>query len=149
MDKVLLIDETGRVLETIDREKELAIPEISGLDLNNIKDGENVFSGKYKSEYLDFLKISRDINILSKIKYINLFDIDNIILELKTSEKIYIGNISDLEYKFNFLQTILKDVKKKNIQVKSIEFNKGENPVVITDDGENFLDEDVDGKIGE
>lgn len=144
MNKLMLIDNDGYVLETRNRGEKIDLVEISGLELNNVKEGEEIFQGKLSDEYIEFIEVAKNKNYLAKMKYINFSDMDNIVVELKTSEKIHFGNVNDLAYKLDFLEKILKDTKSKKVKIKRIELNKGENPVVVTHD--NIVEEIEENK---
>lgn len=130
-DELLLIDISGSFLETKKREEGINLPEISGLDIRN---KSKIFQGKYSSEQIEFIKLCHEKKYLNKMKYINFSNMDNIVVELNSKEKVHFGNINNLDYKLDFLDEILKDTKRKKISVKRIELNKGNNPIVITNE---------------
>ncbi len=130
LDSYAYIDRDSRVLYIGNKLYKQKKPEIFGLKLSNIKEGKNIFTKENKDE-LNLLRLLDDKNWEDKIKYINLYDSDNLVLELVNGEKIYFGNFSNLEYKLDFLEEILADAKSKKIKIKSVDFNKGENPIVV------------------
>lgn len=143
MNKNMLIDENGRILETRNSGEEVDLADISGLELNNIQEGHQIFQGKLAEEQIEFIEISNKKKKLNQMKYINFSDMNSIVVEMKTSEKVYFGNVNDLDYKLDYLDVILKDTKSKKKNVKRVEFNKGENPVVVTED---HVEEEITGE---
>lgn len=131
LDSYVYMDGEGRILYIGNKLYKQKKPEFFGLKLSNLKEGENIFTDKQVFE-LSLLNMIEKYRLEEKIKYINLYDMDNIVFQLSKDEKVYLGQADDLAYKINFIEEILKDAEKKEIKIKSIDFTKGTNPVVIT-----------------
>ena len=128
------IDEEGYILSIGEKNGEIKLPQIFGLDLINLEAGENLFEQLEDDNVMDFIVLSKQAKLLSLMKYINFSDNNNIRIELNNGIKIVFGPIDNIKYKLNFLLKILEDVEKKGIDVKQILLNKGENPIIVTDD---------------
>ncbi len=56
------------------------------------------------------------------MKYINLYDDNNIKIELIDGIKVAFGPLDNVKYKLSFLYEIIKDMEKKEVTVKQIFF---------------------------
>ncbi|QQY80540.1 cell division protein FtsQ [Keratinibaculum paraultunense] len=127
------IDEEGNVLSIKEKKAQSKLPQIFGIELIDVIPGENLFSDD-RQAHKEFLKLSKQMDLLKLMKYINFSDNDNINIELISGIKVAFGPLDNVKYKLSFLYEILKDLDKKDITAKQILLNKGENPVVIIDD---------------
>ena len=132
MGEYAYIDEEGRVLYIGKKLVKKNLPELFGLELDNLKEGQYIFTAKTRDEEA-LLKAIRSEKLVGQIKYINMYDLENLVLELNTGEKIMLGSIDNLGYKLEFMKKILKDTKSKKQKVKQISFTKGSNPIVVTE----------------
>ena len=129
---LVYIDDEGRILNIKEKEGELEFPQIFGLDLVNLEIGDFLFEEDERK--LDFLKTGKRNGSLKEMKYINFAKEENIMLELKNGTKVAFGPLENAEYKLSFLVEILKDVEKKDLKVKQILMNKGDNPIIVVED---------------
>jgi cell division protein FtsQ len=129
---LVYIDEEGCILNIEEKSGEINLPQIFGLDLVNLKIGDFLFKGE--EEKLDFLRIGKSNNTLKQMKYINFSSEENTMLELKNNIKVAFGPLDNVKYKLSFLNEILKDIDKKELKVKQILMNKGDNPILVVED---------------
>src|SRR5690606_13758469 len=95
--------------------------------------GDNVFH-KVKIENIEqFIGIAEQLGLLEKMKYIDFSDEKNITFQINENTNVAFGDLDNVKYKLDFLIKILEDLAKKDIKAKQIFFNKGENPVIVTD----------------
>ncbi len=128
-----LIDKEGYVLAIERDSKNLKLPKIIGLDQIEIEVGDNVFH-KVKIENIEqFIGIAEQLGLLEKMKYIDFSDEKNITFQINENTNVAFGDLDNVKYKLDFLIKILEDLAKKDIKAKQIFFNKGENPVIVTD----------------
>lgn len=129
----VFIDEEGCILNIEEKKGEINFPQIFGLDLVNLEIGDFLFNNGDEGK-LDFLKIGKDSKLLKQMKYINFSKKENTMIELNNGTKIAFGPLDNVEYKLSFLSEILKDIEKKELKVKQILMNKGDNPIIVVDD---------------
>lgn len=129
----IYIDEEGNVLSIKEKKAQSELPQIFGIELVDVVPGENLF-GDDRQAYKEFLKLSKQMDLLKLIKYINFSDDNNINIELIDGIKVAFGPLDNVKYKLSFLYEILKDLNRKEITAKQIILNKGDNPVVVIDD---------------
>ena len=129
----ITIDDEGHTLDISDIKKE-NIPTIVGLKIENENEGDNMFS-RIKSELdMEFIKESHAIGILKKMKEINMSDTDNINIILNDGIGVAFGTLDNVIYRLSLLNEVLKDIEKKEIPCTMIIMNKGENPIIITEE---------------
>ena len=126
----IILDEEGYILDNIDDKNE-KLTEIIGLNIKNKAIGENAFVDNKEELKVKFIRQLQELNIMSKLKYIDIEDDMNInILSFDNIEVVF-GTINNVEYKLNMLDNVFKDIEKKDLNVKMILMDKGENPVVV------------------
>lgn len=131
----IILDEEGYILDNIDSKNE-KLTEIVGLNIKNKTNGKNAFVDNEDEEKVKFIRQMEELDMLSKIKYINIEDDSNInILSFDGIEVIF-GTIDNIEYKLNMLDKVFQDIGKKELNVKMILMDKGDNPIVVLEDEE-------------
>lgn len=130
----IYIDEEGNILSIKEKRDQETLPQIFGIELVDVTPGQNLFSGEERQAYREFVTLSKQIDLLRLMKYINLSDNANIKIELIDGIKVAFGPLDNVKYKLSFLYEIIKDVEEKGTAVKQILFNKGDNPVVVIED---------------
>ena len=130
----VFIDEEGYVLKIEEKKGSLELPQVFGLEIVDLQIGDCLFKGVKGSGNLDFLTLGKELKILKQMKYINFSKEDNTMLELNNGIKVAFGPLNNVKYKLSFLSEILKDIEEKELVVKQILMNKGENPVIVIDD---------------
>lgn len=134
IDKYILIDKEGYTLEYRNKTEELEYPDISGIEINNVKEGQNLFQGKYLKDQSQFLDLLIKNSLLNKIRYINFSDMNDIVLELEMGEKIFLGNLNSMDEKLIFLNKTLKNLEEKEIKASKIELRDPSKAIVSKDD---------------
>ena len=129
----IILDEEGYILDNVDNKNE-KLTEIVGFKIKNKSKGENVFIDEAEDLKVKFLKKAEDLKILSKFKYVNMEDDENISMLSFDNMEVVFGTIDNVEYKLNMLDKVFKDIKEKKIDVKMILMDKGENPIVVLED---------------
>jgi len=133
LNSIALIDKEGQVLAIERDSNNLQLPKIIGLGEIEIEVGDNVFN-KVKIENIEqFIDIANQLDLLSKMEYINFSDTKNITFRINEGTNVAFGYLDNVKYKLDFLIKIFEDLDKKGIKAKQIFFNKGENPVIVTD----------------
>ena len=127
------IDEEGYILSIEKSDEEVELPQILGLELNNLEVGNNLFDALNKDNINEFIVISDQSKLLSLMKFINFSDNNNMIIELKNGIKVAFGPLGNVKYKLSFLNKILEDIEVKKINAKQILLNKGGNPIIVID----------------
>ena len=130
----IYIDEEGNVLSIKEKKVQGELPQIFGIELVDVIPGENLFDDEDRQAYREFIKLSKQRDLLKLMKCINFSDNNNIDIELIDGIKVAFGPLDNVKYKLSFLYQILKDLDKKEITAKQILLNKGENPIVVIDD---------------
>ncbi len=128
------IDEEGYVLKMEERKGDTVLPQVFGLELVDLQVGDCIFDSVEKSGNLDFLNLGKETKLLEQMKYINFSNEENTMIELNNGIKVAFGPLNNVKYKLSFLSKILKDIEEKELVVKQILMNKGENPIIVIDD---------------
>ncbi|MBU5669086.1 FtsQ-type POTRA domain-containing protein [Peptoniphilus sp. MSJ-1] len=132
----LLVDEEFRILENSDSKSENLI-NLIGLNVEDPQPGKYILNFKEDEEKKNLLIELKnpDYKLQGNIKDIELLDsiatfvtIDGI--------KIEFGSYSNISYKLKMLSLILEDIKNTDKNALTIQMEKGENPILITDDSE-------------
>lgn len=132
----LLVDEEFRILENSDSKSENLI-NLIGLNVEDPQPGKYILNFKEDEEKKNLLIELKnpDYKLQGNIKDIELLDsiatfvtIDGI--------KIEFGSYSNISYKLKMLSLILEDIKNTDKNAVIIQMEKGENPILITDDSE-------------
>lgn len=137
----IYIDEEGYVLSIEERDDNVELPQIHGVELRGVKVRDNVFEILDLNNMTEFILLGEKAGLLSSIRYIDCGDKNNIIIGLKDGIKVAFGPLHNVKYKYSFLHHILEDIENEDRDVKQILFNKGDNPVVITGNQQGELHE--------
>ena len=128
-----MIDNEGHVLEIVDERYE-NLPSFIGFDIKNIKPGEHILKDDQNQDITGFIENKDILNVVSKISYINYNPTSKEInIELFNGIGVAFGPLDNVEYKLRVLDKLLIDIEKKQIPCKMIIMNKGDNPIVVTE----------------
>jgi cell division protein FtsQ len=127
------IDDDGYILSIEGKKGETQLPQIFGLELVDLEAGENLFDKLEGNDIRDFIVFSEQAKLLQLMKYINFSDNNNTKVQLNNDIKVAFGPLDNVKYKLSFLSKILKDIEKKDLDVRQILFNKGDNPIIVID----------------
>ncbi len=127
------IDYEGYILNIEEKNGNIDLPQIFGLDFLDLEVGGNLFEQLDDNGIKEFIVLSNQSNILKFMKYINFSDSNKVMIELNNGIKVAFGTLDNIKYKLSFLYNILEDIDKKNLNVKQILLNKGKNPIIVTD----------------
>lgn len=130
----LIIDNEGNILDLKDDENE-NLPMIIGLEIDNKILGDNIFSDMEFDLKVEFIKEGYDIGLLNQIKQIDMENIDSINIKTYDDINIAFGNLNNVRYKLNLLDSTLDYIKDEEISCTMILMDKGENPIIVTDEG--------------
>lgn len=127
----MLIDNEGYILEFVDSKNE-NLPTLVGFDINNVIPGDNIYKFESGKELEELLSMDNHI-ILSKISEIIYESKDDINIIVNNGISVAFGPLDNVKYKLRYLNEILIDIEKRQLPVKMILMNKGENPILVTD----------------
>lgn len=130
-----LMDIDGYILDIVE-ERAIDLPLLIGIDIENSKVGSNISELIEREEKLEFIKEGHAIQLLNKIKDIDMEDYNNINIELIGGITVAFGTLDNVEYKLRILNEIIKDVEEKQILCKMILMNRGDNPIVVVEEEE-------------
>lgn len=130
---VAYIDIEGYILNIEENTGNILLPEIKGLDLESVEEGSSIYQEVSMEDMEEFILYSENLDILELMKEVDVSNKDNIIIYLKDGKLVAFGPLNNVKYKLSFLNGILDDIEKKGLEVKKILFDKGENPVIVTD----------------
>lgn len=130
----LIIDDEGNILDLKDDENE-NLPTIIGLEIDNKLPGDNIFSEVEIGLKVEFIQVANSIELLSKIRQIDMGNIDSMSIKLFDDINIAFGNLNNVRYKLNLLDSTLKYIEAEDISCTMILMDKGENPIIVTDEG--------------
>lgn len=133
---IVYLGKNGEVLSVIEKEKDnknSKAPYIEGFKLKNVTIGKTL---KYQNknidskEYIDFISGISKEEIYKLIKKIKIESDGNVIIEVKDDFEIKLGKFNDMEYKLKLLEEVIKDLNKKKVKFKLIDFTRGKRVVV-------------------
>lgn len=126
----LLIDKEGYILEQIENKRE-DLPLIIGLEVNNIRPGDNLFSRIKFEKAVEFINEIYECGILKNTTEISMELFDDINIILNDGITVAFGTLDNVKYRLSLLDEVLKDISKNGTNCKSIIMNKGENPILV------------------
>lgn len=130
----VLLDKEGYVLELSD-EQVANSPIFLGFELSDIKVGESIFEKDKNINLYDFFLDDEIYNIITNMSAIIYNKKENTInIDLNSGIGVAFGPLDNVKYKIRLLDKILVDIEKKQIKCKMIIMNKGDNPILVTDD---------------
>lgn len=127
----VLIDSEGYILDFVDVKNE-NLPTLIDFEINNVIPGDNIYKFDRGKELEELLSMDNHI-ILSKISDIIYESDDNINIVINNGINVAFGPLDNVKYKLRYLNEILIDIEKRQLPVKMILMNKGENPILVTD----------------
>ncbi|WP_235860740.1 cell division protein FtsQ/DivIB [Peptoniphilus porci] len=142
----LLVDEDFRILENSKKKADNLI-NLSGFNLEDQKPGNYILKNKEDEEKKALLlEIKKDkYSLNGNIKEIELMD-SIATFTTVSGIKIEFGSYNNTAYKLKMLSLILDDIKKTNKNAVIIQMEKGESPILITNDeneGDNKNNKEV------
>lgn len=140
----LLIDDEFRILENSDSKSENLV-NLIGLNVEDPKPGNYILNFKEDEDKRNLLlEIKKpEYRLHGNIKAIELLDS---ISNLMTIDgiKIEFGSYSNISYKLKMIHLILEDINNTGKRAVTIQMEKGENPILITEDSENDISKNKD-----
>lgn len=128
-----IIDIEGYILKQTDVSDD-NLPIILGLNIYDVSIGDNLFNTIDDEYLIDFFKEGDRLDLLRRIESVDLEYRNNINILLKDGIDIAFGKLDNVEYRLRLLDEILRDIEEKEINVEKILMNRGEHPVIITED---------------
>lgn len=89
---------------------------------------ENI--GNNRKKMIELFSYIQKSDTKKYIDYMEMSNLKEIVILLKTGEKVYLGSIEYGDYNYKFFEEIFSDLKKKNKDFISIDFTKGKRAVV-------------------
>jgi cell division protein FtsQ len=127
----ILIDNEGYVLDIVEDEN-VHLPVFIGFNINEVQPGSNIILNEEGRLLEDFFNDDEINYIVNKISEINYLDKDNVNINLNNGIGVAFGPLYNVKYKLRLLDKILLDIENKQIPCKMIIMNKGENPIIVT-----------------
>ncbi|MCR2042890.1 cell division protein FtsQ/DivIB [Anaerosalibacter massiliensis] len=136
MESYVYSDDEGIILRIESEADTKKIPAIKGIDIERpkVKDEVIVKNDRDLNNLKEIIQTADEFKLLHQIESINLSKKENINIELRNGIKVAFGPSNNVKYKLRYLYSILEDISKKDLNCKYIYFNKGENPIIVTDD---------------
>lgn len=128
-----VIDLEGYILKEVDK-PDNKLPIILGLNIHGLGRGDNLFNSIDNEELIVFLEEADRLDLLSQIESIDLKSLNNIDILLKSGIDITFGKLDNVEYRLRLLDEVLKDIKEREVKVEKIIMDRGEHPIIITED---------------
>lgn len=147
--KIIYIGKNAEVLSVVDKKKEVETPLIEGLTVDG---AEPLKLLKFKNKKIDsnefsaFVKGASQSEVYKLIEKITVEGENNVTIHTKNGAKIVFGKLDNSEYKMKFLAEVLKDLNKKKVKFKLVDFTKSKRVVVekMTKEDLEKLDEEKD-----
>lgn len=128
----LLVDKEGYILEIRDSQVE-GLPIFKGFNIEDYS-RDNILDEVEVKKLESFIIDEDTADIVSKMSEIVYEDDYNIKINLINGISVAFGQLNNVKYKLALLNDILTHVEENQINTDTILMNKGENPVIITDD---------------
>ena len=133
-DKYQKIDKYGYVLsEEDERDPDLLI--LENINKKKFNLGSNFYQELGSQEIKSFFGEIDELNLFTRINKIDFEDKDNIEIIID-GKIIHFGNLYDSSYKVKLLNEVLIDIEDKKLDYKEIRMNRGDNPIIILNDGD-------------
>ena len=118
----LYLDEEATVVEVIPIEKTKSLPEIKGIKFKAFSLGKALeIEDKRQLEAFNKLYMaikvsdkSDNFKILKNLKYVDLSDLHNVLINLESRISINLGDLNDLSYKIDFMKKDLGFISKED-----------------------------------
>lgn len=127
----ILTDIEGISLEITDNKLE-NLPIFVGFNIENIELGSDILINNIDAGLEDFFNDEEIIPVLNKMEKIE-YNTEEINIDLNNGISVAFGPLDNVKYKLRYLDKILIDIEKKQLDAKMIIMNKGENPIIVTD----------------
>lgn len=127
----ILVDNEGYILE-IKEDKVENIPTFVGF---NIEDHirENILEEEAIKNLESFIADNDNEEVISKMDEILYEDDYSININLINGISVAFGPLNNVKYKLSLLNDILIHIEENQINTETILMNKGENPIIVTD----------------
>lgn len=129
----IILDKEGYILDNREDADE-SLTEIIGLNIANKNIGYNIFLESEEKTKVDFLEESDRLDMIKLFKIIRIEDIKNVNILTFNEIEVVFGSASNVKYKLDLLNEVLKDIEKKDLKAKMILMDKGDNPVVVLEE---------------
>lgn len=112
-----VIDSNGIVLRILQTQENIKKPLISGVEIDNVKIGEQIHfkDQKKANNFIEIISSASSIDMLINISYIDMEDFENIKMSTNTGIDILVGDMENLSYKLKILNKILIDLQEKAV----------------------------------
>jgi|LSQX01.1.fsa_nt_gb cell division protein FtsQ len=112
MGSYILIDKKGFVLEVIPEEID-NLPLIMGIEYNNQFELGSILQANDTNKFDIIVSIVNEMgnnNLLNSISYVDIYDINNVQLNIKENIQVNIGDGLQIRYKMSFLKEVLDEL---------------------------------------
>lgn len=128
----ILVDDEGFILEIKENKvRDLAI--FKGFNIDK-PTGDNILEEDVIKDLEAFIADEDTRDIVRKMNEIQYEDEDNINIILNNGINVAFGHLSNVKYKLILLNNIVSHIEENQIDTDTILMNKGENPIIITND---------------
>lgn len=128
----ILVDNEGYILEIKEEEVE-NIPVFTDFHIEDHM-RKNILEEEGIENLESFITDSDNGLLMSKIDEIVYEDDYNINISLKNGIAVAFGPLNNVKYRLSLLNDIILHIEENEINTQTILMNKGENPIIITDD---------------
>lgn len=128
----ILVDNEGYILEIVDNKVE-SLPVFIGFNIEDHKI-KNILDNEEIKSLESFISDENTSEIIGKMAEIIYEDDFNININLNNGISVAFGQLNNVKYKLTLLNDILIHIEENQINTNRILMNKGENPIIITND---------------
>lgn len=130
------IDNEGIILNVLSEKDDDQKIQVRGLELDTIEIGKQISIREKNVEegLLNLINLSQKYTSDYPFEIIDLVEEGKTTIYIKNGGKVEFGALEDVEYKLNFLLSILQELENKNQSYKTIHLDKGDNAIIIKDD---------------
>lgn len=128
----IVVDNEGYILEIKDDKIE-GIPLFEGFTIED-HSRENILEEESIRHLENFITDNDNQEIIKMIEKVTFEDEYNTNIDLYNGISVAFGPLSNVKYKLTLLNDILIHIEDNDIKTQTILMNKGENPIIVTDD---------------
>lgn len=128
----ILVDNEGYILE-IKEDKVEDIPVFANFHIEDYM-RENILEEEGIENLESFIVDNDNEPVMDKIDEISYEDDYNINISLKNGINVAFGPLNNVKYRLSLLNDILIHIEENEIKTQTILMNKGENPIIVTED---------------
>ncbi|WP_026895194.1 cell division protein FtsQ/DivIB [Clostridiisalibacter paucivorans] len=131
MGSYIYVDNDGIVLSILSENEKPDLPIIEGFEIEDFTIGKKIKSkdNMDTSKFFNMISISKDLDIISTIKKIEIDENSQINVVLYDNLIFAFGGLDNVKYKLSSIKKMGEELEKRNIKTGTVYLNRGDNPI--------------------